>query len=170
MASIREQLTKLVATNLRTPSGETYAEKLKREVDRLYDCIQARIDEYYDSYEPIRYRRIFRFQSALYAENLVDIRVVENQIQLSLRFHSDLAYHDTWSPKGNGYVPVLLNYGFVNESLKESLGLKDHVEHLTYLKPQLFIENGILDWNRTNKLGITIDVTAIYNGKQFSLF
>ena len=170
MASIREQLTKFVATKLRTPSGETYSELLKREVDRLYDCIQARIDEYYDSYEPIRYRRTFRFQSALYAENLVDIRVVENQIQLSISFHTDLAYHETWSPKGNGYVPVLLNYGFVNESLKESLGLKDHVEHLTYLKPQLFIENGILDWNRTNKLGITIDVTAIYNGKQFSLF
>lgn len=168
--SLKEQITKLVATQIKTRSGETYAELLKREVDRLYDCINARINEYYDSYEPIKYKRTFRFQNALYAENLVDIRVVGTQIQLSLRFHPDLAYHDTWTSNGNGYVPILLNYGFKNEKLKNYLGLEEHVEHLTYLEPQLFIENGILDWNKTNKLGITIDVTAIYNGKQFSLF
>lgn len=168
--SLKEQITKLAATQIKTQSGETYAELLKREVDRLYDCIQARIDEYYDSYEPRIYKRTFRFQNALYAENLVDIRVVGNQIQLSIRFHPDLAYHNTWTPKGNGFVPILLNYGYTNESLKNYLGLDEHIEHLTHLKPQLFIENGILDWNRTNKLGLTIDVTAIYNGKQFSLF
>ena len=170
MATIKQQLTKLAATKLKTSTGETYAEVLKREVDRLYDCIQARINRYYHSYEPAIYKRTYHFMGALYAENLVDIRVVGNQIQLSLRFHPELAYHDTWSSRGNGYVPLLINYGFKNEGLRTYLGLGEHVKHLTYLKPQLFIENGIMDWNRTNKLGITIDVTAIYNGKQFSLF
>jgi hypothetical protein len=168
--SLKEQLTRLAATQIKTRSGETYAEALKREVDRLYDCIQARIEDYYNSYQPKIYRRTYRFEGALYAENLVDIRVVGTQIQLSLRFHPELAYHDTWTSNGNGYVPILLNYGFENNALKNYLGLDHHVEHLTYLKPQLFIENGIMDWNRTNKLGLTIDVTAIYNGKQFSLF
>lgn len=170
MASIKKQIANLAATQLKTRSGETYAEALKREVNRLYDCIQSHIDDYYDNYDPIRYKRTYYFHGALYAENYVDIQVVGTQIQLSLRFHPDMAYHETWSPKGNGYVPILLNYGFENESLKKALGLKEHVEHLTYLKPQLFIENGILEWNKTNKLGLTIDVTAIYNGKQFSLF
>lgn len=168
--SLKEQLTRLAATQIKTRSGETYAEALKREVDRLYDCIQARIEDYYNSYQPKIYRRTYRFEGALYAENLVDIRVVGTQIQLSLRFHPELAYHDTWTSNGNGYVPILLNYGFENNALKNYLGLDHHVEHLTYLKPYLFIENGILDWNKTNKLGLTIDVTAIYNGKQFSLF
>ena len=168
--SLKEQLTRLAATQIKTRSGETYVEALKREVDRLYDCIQARIEDYYNSYQPKIYRRTYRFEGALYAENLVDIRVVGTQIQLSLRFHPELAYHDTWTSNGNGYVPILLNYGFENNALKNYLGLDHHVEHLTYLKPQLFIENGILDWNKTNKLGLTIDVTAIYNGKQFSLF
>ena len=98
------------------------------------------------------------------------IKIVGTQIQLSLRFHPDLAYHDTWTSKGNGYVPILLNYGFENEALKRYLGLDEHIEHLTQLKPQLFIENGIMDWNKINKLGITIDVTAIYNGRQFNMF
>ena len=168
--SLKEQIAKLAATKIKTRSGETYAEALKREVDRLYDCIQERINEYYDNYEPKIYKRTYRFMGALYAEDLVDIRAVGTQIQLSLRFHPVLAYHDTWTSNGNGYVPILLNYGFKNEKLKDYLGLDYHVEHLTYLKPQLFIENGIMDWNRTNKLGLTIDVTAIYNGKQFSLF
>jgi hypothetical protein len=168
--SLKEQITKLAAVQIKTRTGETYAEVLKREVDRLYDCIQARIEEYYDSYEPKIYERTYRFMGALYAEDLVDIQVVGTQIQLSLRFHPDLAYHDTWTENGNGFVPILLNYGFENNKLKNYLGLEHHVEHLTYLKPQLFIENGIMDWNRINKLGITIDVTAIYNGRQFSLF
>ena len=49
--SLKEQIAKLAATQIKTRSGETYAEALKREVDRLYDCIQARIEEYYDNYE-----------------------------------------------------------------------------------------------------------------------
>jgi hypothetical protein len=168
--SLKEQIAKLAATQIKTRSGETYAEALKREVDRLYDCIQARIEEYYDNYEPKIYERTYRFMGALYAEDLVDVRAVGTQIQLSLRFHPDLAQHETWTSNGNGYVPVLLNYGFENNVLKKHMGLKHHIEHLTYLKPQLFIENGILDWNKTNKLGLSIDVTAIYNGSQFSLF
>lgn len=170
--SLKEQLTKLAATQIKTRSGETYSELLKREVDRLYDCIQKRIDRYYESYDPHIYIRTERFKGALYAENLIDVRIVGTQIQLSLRFHPDLAYHKTWTEKGNGFVPVLLNYGYTNEALRDYLGLKgnDQIEHLTHLDPQLFIENGILDWNKTNKLGLTIDVSAIYEGKEFSLF
>jgi hypothetical protein len=168
--SLKSQILNLAATQLRTSAGETYAEALKREIDRLYNCINLRIREYYNSYEPKIYERTYRFEGALYAENFVDIRVVGTQIQLSLRFHPELAYHDTWTSNGNGYVPILLNYGFENNALRNYLGLDKHMEHLTYLKPQLFIENGIMDWNKTNKLGLTIDVSAIYNGGQFSLF
>ena len=168
--SIKSQLAKLTVTKLKMGNGETYGERLKREVDRLYDCIQKRIDEYYNSYTPIRYKRTYRFHDALYAENLVDIRIEGNQFKLSLRFHPDLAQHETRTSKGNGFVPILLNYGFQNHALENYLGLEEPVEHLTYLEPQLFIENGILDWNRENSLGITIDVTAIYNGRQFSYF
>lgn len=168
--SLKEQIAKLAVTQLRTSKGETYAQLLKREVDRLYDCINARIDEYYNSYRPKIYKRNYDFRGALYAEDMIDIRAVDNQIQLSLKFHPDLAYHDTWAENGNGYVPLLVNYGFRNKALKDYLGLDKDIERLTYLKPQLFIENGIMDWNRTNKLGLTIDVTAIYNGRQIGLF
>lgn len=167
-ANIQKQLQKLVASKMKMSNGETLQEQLSREVRRLYDCIQRRIDDYYDSYKPKIYSRTYRFQGAICAENLADIRVEGNQIKLSVKFHPTLAYHDTFTSKGNGYVPILLNYGFNNIKLQNYLGAKEPIEHLTYLKPQLFIEDGIRDWNRQNKLGITIDVTSIYNGRRFN--
>lgn len=167
-SNIQKQLQKIIVSKIKTKNGETLQEQLSREVYRLYECIQRRIDDYYNSYDPVQYRRTFRFQGAMYAEDIVDIRIVDNQIRLSVRFHPSLAYHPTFTSKGNGYVPILLNYGFENKKLERYIGRP--IEHLTYLEPQLFIENGILDWNRQNKLGITIDITSIYNGKNFSFF
>lgn len=169
-ANIQKQLQKLIAGKVKMNNGETLQKQLSREVRRLYHCIQRRIDDYYDSYNPQIYHRTYRFQGAMYAEDLVNIRVEGNQIKLSVRFHPSLAYHDTFTSKGNGYVPMLLNYGFNNTKLQNYLGAKEPIEHLTHLKPQLFIENGIRDWNRQNKLGITIDVTSIYNGRKFNFF
>lgn len=169
-ANIQKQLQKLIAGKVKMNNGEALQKQLSREVRRLYYCIQRRIDDYYDSYNPQIYHRTYRFQGAMYAEDLVNIRVEGNQIKLSVRFHPSLAYHDTFTSKGNGYVPMLLNYGFNNTKLQNYLGAKEPIDHLTYLKPQLFIENGILDWNRQNKLSITIDVTSIYNGRKFNFF
>lgn len=165
-ANIQKQLQKIISSKVKMSNGETLQEQLSREVSRLYKCIQRRIDNYYDSYTPEPYCRTYRFQGAMYAEDLIDIRIEDNQIKLSVKFHPSLAYHDTFTPKGNGYVPILLNYGFNNKKLENYVGRP--IEHLTYLKPQLFIEKGILDWNRQNKLGITIDVTSIYNGNKFN--
>lgn len=169
-ANIQKQLQKLVSSKMKMSSGETLQEQLSHEARRLYVCIQRRIDDYYDSYEPKIYRRTYRFQGAIYAEDLVNAYVEGNKIKLSIRFHPSLAYHNTFTPNGNGYVPILLNYGFNNVKLQKYLGAKEPIEHLTHLKPQLFIENGILDWNRQNKLGITIDVTSVYNDRRFNYF
>lgn len=167
--SLKEQITKLAATQIKTASGETYAEALKHEVDRLYDCIQREIERFYDSYTPSEkgYKRTYRLLGALYAENLVDIRVVGTQIQLSIRFHPDLAYHRNFSDDHDSYIPILMNYGYVAEELEKS---KCFIPYLTRRKGFFFIENGIMNWNKTNKLGLTIDVTAIYEGREFSLF
>ena len=167
MASIKEQLAKMAVTKMKTGTGETYAEILKREVDRLYDCIQYEIDRFYRSYKPTMYHRTYRFQSALYAENLVDARVEGNKIKLSLLFHPNLADHPNLVGDETN-IPVILNYGYHARGLEEYIG--HSVPNFTERKGFYFIENGILNWNKENKLGITIDVTAIYDGKQFFYF
>ena len=164
MASIQEQLDKISVMKAKTKSGETYTEVLKREVDRLYDCIQAEIDRFYKSYQPIAYKRTYRLLGSLYAENLVDIRIVGNRIELSLRFHPDLAYHPNFV-NDESNVAVLMNYGYHAKKLERYL--HKSVPYLTVRKPFFFIENGILNWNKTNKLGIEIDIEAIYEGERF---
>ncbi|MCM1362572.1 MAG: hypothetical protein NC235_11800, partial [Clostridiales bacterium] len=59
-ANIQKQLQKLVASKIKMSNGETLQEQLSREVRRLYDCIQRRIDDYYDSYKPDFYHRTYR--------------------------------------------------------------------------------------------------------------
>ena len=169
VASIKEQLTKLAVTKTKTGTGETYAEILKREVDRLYDCIQDEIDRFYRSYtpSPYGYKRTWRFHDSLYAEDLVDIRINGNQVELSLRFHPDLAFHENFDGSHETNVAVILNYGYVANELEKKIGV---VPYFTRRDGFFFIENGIMRWNKSNKLGIQIDVTAIYNGKQFSYF
>lgn len=169
MASIRSQLTKIAVMNMKTGNGETYAEKLKHEVDKLYDCIQDEIDRFYRSYTPSPhgYKRTWRFHSSLYAEDLVDIRINGNQIELSLKFHPDLVFHENFDGTHETNVAVILNYGYVARELEKRIGV---VDYFTRRDGFFFIENGIMRWNKTNSLGIQIDVTAIFNGRQFSYF
>ncbi|MCM1008700.1 MAG: hypothetical protein NC485_12405 [Ruminococcus flavefaciens] len=167
-ANIQKQLQKLVASKMKMSSGETLQDQLSREVRRLYDCIQRRINDYYDSYEPKIYRRTYNFRKAMYAEDLIDAYVEGNQIKLSVRFHDSFAYHPNFDNSHDSYVPILMNYGWNAPKLEKYIG--HPVDRFTRFEGAFFIENGILDWNHQNKLGITIDVTSIYNGRRFNYF
>lgn len=153
--SIESQLRKIVATNIRDKSGQTLAEKLKREVDRLYDCIQFYIDDWYKGYSPIRYKRTWRFQGAMYAEDIVDIQVVGNSIVLRILFDNDLSYHPNFNNKHESFVPILMNSGWIAHKLEDRIGI---VKNFTRFDGIQFIEKGIRDWNKHNSLGIKINV------------
>lgn len=162
MANLKSQISKIVATKLKTKSGETLAEQLHREVLRLYDCIQYYIDQYYLKYEPEVYNRTWYFQGSMYAENIVDIRVEENQIKLSIRFNKDMSWHRNLWNSHDSYVPFLMNNGWVAPKLEQMIG--GSIYRFTRFDGIHFIERGIQDFNKTNSLGIRIDVTALYNG------
>lgn len=165
--SIEKQLNKIIATKMKLRNGLTLQQQLEIEVNRLYKCIQRYIDEYYDSYNPIVYQRTFRFQGAMYVQDFVDARIVGNSIELSILFHDDLAYHPSFSGK-SAFVPVLINYGWEAPKLAAYLG-KD-IEHLTYYEGFHFIEKGIRDFNRTNKLGIHIDVDVLFDENSYHYY
>lgn len=168
MSSIQKQLMKKMSGNIRLRNGNTIRKQLEQEVRRLYDCIQRRIDDYYDSYEPKIYQRGFRTQRAMYAEDLVDAYVEGNQIKLSVRFHNSFAYHSNFNNSHENYVPILINYAWNTPKLEKYIG--HPVDRFTRFDGTFFIENGICDWNRQNSLDITIDVTSVYNGRRFNYF
>ena len=167
MASIKEQLMRMAVTQLRMSTGETYAERLKREVDRLYDCIQDEIDKYYLSYTPKVYSRTGMWKDSMYAEDLADIRIEGNQIRLSVKTDPRLAYH--WNITGDhlSFVPLLMESGWWSRNLEAKIGVRDR---FTRYEGAHCVKKGIEHWNRNNSLGLTIDVTAIYEGTQYSIF
>ncbi|MBQ2396893.1 MAG: hypothetical protein II304_07675 [Bacteroidales bacterium] len=158
MASIEQQLKKIIASKAKMKDGLTLEQRLKIEVDRLYNCIQKYIDEYYDSYKPspTGYDRTWRFQGSMYAQNFLDARIKGNRIELSILFNDDLAYHPSLFGGEEGYVPLLINDGWHSKKLAAAIG--HEVYRLTYYEGYHFIEKGIAEFNQTNTLGIHIDV------------
>lgn len=163
MASIESQLRKIVVTK----NGETLVEKLKREVDRLYDCIQWYIDKWYNTYSPVLYERTYRFQGAMYAEDIIDIRVVGNAITLRILFDDSLSYHFNVNNKHESFVPMLMNSGWIAHKLEDRIGI---VKNFTRFEGIHYIENGIRDWNHANSLGIWINAISTYDGDKIIIY
>ena len=180
--SLKEQLAQIALREVRMSTGETLAEAMASEARRLYDCIQYYIDEYYRSYEPQMYNRTYRYQGALYAEDIADIRVVGDTLSIGVAFHNALAMHpnlegvyhnhgygdDYWLPiqdRHDTFVPLMMETGWYAPKLASMLG--HHVYRLTYFEGIGAVERGIKDFNRTNKLGIKVNADDFYKGRAY---
>ena len=95
MASIEEQIKKIVAKKAKLANGRTIEQTLMEAVDYLYMCIQREIDDMYESYTPTVYeRRPWHegLRSALYAEDFLDARIKGNSIEVSLKFSNNVLH------------------------------------------------------------------------------
>lgn len=138
---------------------------LKKEVERLKDCIQNRIDEYMDSYSPILYQRTGGFQNSLYVDDFLDINIETNRISVKLAFGSG-AYHNSgdgilgWNGNGEEVnVAILLEYGY---QVQKDVWFKN-IENFGYRHAGRFVQNGINDFNKNNPYGIKIDYINEYD-------
>lgn len=163
MSNLNGQINKIIVNKLKNKKGETIAEQLRKEVLRLYDCIQYYIDEWYHNYQPKVYMRTGNLKKAMYAEDIVNIRVDNKGIRLSIRFYDDLAWHKNLWGNHESYVPMLMDLGWVAPDLEKKLGVQ--IPNFTRFDGIHFVERGIADFNRTNSLGIKIDVSGIYKGQ-----
>lgn len=180
--SLKEQLKKIDLRKLKFGNGETLPEVMAREAQRLVECIQYHIDEWYDSTEPSVYDRTYRLQGALYAEKIADVKVVGNTLKIGVAFQNDLAIHDSLESvyffnndeettryiefeSHKTFVPLLFNNGWKAPRLARMIGRNIYM--LTYFHGAHFIEAGIEDFNRTNKYGIKVDADDFFNGKVY---
>lgn len=166
MKSIEEQLIKIPAQNIKLDNGKTPVEMLKEAADELCDCIQKRIDDYYDSYTPKIYERKNWLNHSLKVDDIVDIKYSGNTISLSINFN-DYAWHlslgrvynpvihsNFYIPIHYSYVPLLMNYGWHSRKLEEKIGRV--IPRFTRFEGVHFIEDGIDDFNKKNKWGVKI--------------
>lgn len=153
MASIKEQIEKIVAKKSKLANGKTIEQTLMEAVDYLYMCIQNEIDAMYESYTPTMYeRRPWHegLRSALYAEDFLDARIKGNSIEVSLKFSNNVwAWNFNYDHMSN--VAVLMNNGWSWHSRP-----LQRIERFTDYGGYHFIERGCHKFNETNRWGVTI--------------
>lgn len=152
MASIREQIEKIVARKVKLANGKTIEQTLIEAVDYLYDCIQDEIDKMYDSYTPTVYeRRPFGegLHSALYAEDFLEARIKGNSIEVSLKFSSNVwAWNFNHSHKSPVNILMLNGWKWHNYD-----GIEDRFRRFDGYD---FIGRGVDRFNQSNRWGITV--------------
>lgn len=180
--SLSKQLNNIDLSTARLTTGETVKEIMAREAKRLYRCIQAQIDLYYNSYKPVVYKRTGNLKRALYAEDIADIRVEGKTLRIRVAFHNDLSMHDnldgvywndghgndTWFPihgKHHSYVPVLMEKGWHSGNLAAALG--QEVYRLTYFEGTGMIQRGIDYYNSINPFGVHVVGDGLLNVKAY---
>ena len=157
MASIKEQIERIVARKAKLASGRTIEQTLMEAIDYLYECIQSEIDAMYESYIPKVYeRRPYHesLRSALYAEDFLDARIKGNSVEVSLKFSDNVrAWNFNHTHESN--VALLMNYGWKAPRLEDYMG--HEIWRLTYYEGWHFLEKGIAAFNRGNRWGVKID-------------
>lgn len=163
---LKSQLKRIDVTKLKFKNGKTYAQVMVEEVNRLRDCIQARLDDYLRTY-PYRYsganptyKRTGALQNSLKVDDILNLKVTGKTMSLDIYF-DDSGYHRSgdgiqgWD--GNGETvntAYLLNYGY---EVKEDVWFKD-IPYFGYRPAGHFIEDGIADFEMSNPYGIKIKV------------
>lgn len=153
MASIKEQIERIVARKAKLASGRTIEQTLMEAVDYLYECIQSEIDAMYESYTPKIYeRRPYHesLRSALYAEDFLDARIKGDSIEVSLKF-SDNVWAWNFNHTHESNVAVLMNNGWAWNSRPIH-----SIPRFTDYEGWHFIEKGCRRFNKTNRWGVTI--------------
>lgn len=180
--SLKEQLSQIALKKVKLSNGETLAETMSKEAEKLCRCIQYYIDEYYNSYSPSIYDRTENYRHSLQVEDVADIRVVGNTLRISVYFDMNLAMHpnlesvyrcdkygvEHWIPiadRHESFVPILMERGWSAPKLAGMIG--KHVHRLTYFEGIRAVEQGINDYNRINKLGIKVNADNFYSSKAY---
>lgn len=124
----------------------------------LERILREKVQEYYDSYEPIKYKRTYDFLNSIKISPIVR---EGNTYTFSVYFDQDIATHPSYFNGEDGYVPILLNEGF---SWKEENQPVPPIHHLSYYEGFHFVEDAIKDFNKQNKWGLTLRKEAVYHG------
>ena len=180
--SLKEQLAQIALKKVKLSNGDTLAETMVKEAEKLRGCIQHYIDKYYNSYQPSIYERTEGYRKSLQVEDVADIRVVGDTLRISVYFDIALATHPNlesvyrYNEYGRGYriplqnrhdsfVPALMERGWESQKLADMIGR--HVYRLTYFEGIRAVEQGVADYNRINKLGIKVNADDFYRGKAY---
>lgn len=163
MASLKDQLSKINLRKAKLTTGETVEQMMARIAQELYDNIQYYIDKWYNEYHPKMYSRVGNYRKALYAEDIVDIRVENGMLVIGLGFDESLSwqtslfefqYTDDYGNRSilmsrdvhQSYVPILMEEGWHSQRLEAHFHKR--IKNFTYFEGIHAVTKGISDLYR----------------------
>ncbi|MGX8701358.1 hypothetical protein [Caproiciproducens sp.] len=155
MPTILEQLQSKNIGSLQTSSNQSFADILKREVERLKQCIDDQISIFYMSYSPKVYKRTYKFERALFVDDFLDISTngTKITIKMRLRFNDALSYSPSLWHGSDAYLPLILDRGWAWKNQPNN-----PIDRFSKFSGAHFIEKGIEQFNQDNPLGIKINI------------
>jgi hypothetical protein len=142
-------------------NGMSIEEMLKTEAKRLLDCIQRRLDSYYDSYNPVMYERTYGLQKSMSVSDFISVNIANGTASITIDFdQADIQAKSLFGSGWDGYNKVeLINNGW---QVKDDVWFAD-IEHFGKFSGSHFIENGIADFNQSNPYNLKIELKGFHN-------
>lgn len=135
---------------LTLPNGRTLEQQLQYEANRFLKILQEEIDNWYDSYSPVVYKRSYDMRNSIYVEDLVQVSVSGDKMQIKINY-DDRAFHQSlWDSSSINSI-LLMNDGY-----KVSKGWHKDIENFGYRDRGQFLEKAVNRFNEENDFGIDI--------------
>ena len=151
----QEQLSKgnnSAFKDIKSQDGQSFSiitnETLTAEANRLKNCIQKHIEDYYNSYTPNYYIRTNGLKNALTVQ--ASVQSNGNKRYIGLYFDESKSWGKSLiTEEWNGWKPYLINTGWKDTSRIEP--------YFQGYRGYGFIEKGIRDWKQNLKYSIDIE-------------
>lgn len=135
---------------LTLPNGRTLEQQLQYEANRFLKILQEEIDNWYDSYSPVVYKRSYDMRNSIYVEDLVQVSVSGDKLQIKINY-DDRAFHQSlWDSSSINSI-LLMNDGY-----KVSKGWHKDIENFGYRDGGQFLEKAVHRFNEENDFGIDV--------------
>ena len=135
---------------LTLPNGRTLEQQLQYEANRFLKILQEEIDNWYDSYSPVVYKRSYDMRNSIYVEDLVQVSVSGDKMQIKINY-DDRAFHQSLWDSASINSILLMNDGY-----KVSKGWHKDIENFGYRDGGQFLEKAVNRFNEENDFGIDI--------------
>lgn len=137
-------------------SNLTYEQILKNETKRFKDILQDCIDDYYNSYMPVVYKRGAyggNLREALTVDNVCKISSNGKTLTCSVLVDED-AIHESILDGSEANAFWLINDGW---NVKKDVWFKD-IYRFGHYEGYHFVEKAVEEFERTDKYGIKVEV------------
>lgn len=164
----RSLVKKTIQSFLNSPKSNPVKQSLLKEAEDLRKCIQAEIDKYYDSYNPVYYRRTYGLKNALNdgkpihfnSGNMIKVDVNTMTLTIELKFNENRSHGKSLFRGEDGYKPLLINSGW---RVKKNVWFKS-TYRLGVYEGYNFIKKGVDKYKKNAPPNINVIAIGKYDG------